>query len=200
MKKFYICKLCLIVFGVLLALQSAVASEEIKTIAPDILDKWEREVEESKKADRAAEDRVLQKGIFRCTNVVTTYLEFVEGRVQRGTDTAQAGTPLTITYSEIERPLEKKKGWDDSYIDLLVEGHSISDRLYTGLLSSEYQGIYFSSDGEVFKAARVGGFYVTLKRVYKEDWSGFFTKHFGFGEGSSFTSSLRCKRDLVKGL
>lgn len=194
MKKFYLCKLCLIVFGALLAVQGAFAAD-YKGIAKEVLDKYEDRVKASKRDGQL----VIQKGLFVCTNVATSYSEFINGRVQRGIDEVATGTSLEINYAEYERREDKKKGWDDSYVHLFVEGHSISERLYTGTLSSEYQGIYYFNDGEVFRAARVGAFFITLTRVYKEDWSGFLTKHYSLDEGSSFTSSLRCKRQLIKG-
>lgn len=177
-----------------MATQNVVAND-YKEIAKEVLDNWEAGVNAAKN-DRQS---VIQKGLFRCTNTGTSYLEFINGKVQGGVDEAQAGTSLKIDYVEYERSEDKKKGLDNSYVDLLVEGHSISERLYTGHLSSEYQGIYYSNDGEVFRAARIDGFFITLTRVYKEDWSGFLTTHYGSGEGSSFTNSLKCKRQLIKG-
>lgn len=172
MKKFYLCKLCLIVFGALLATHGVNAAEKVD-----------------------------QSGEFECEIVSNSWQEFVSGRVVNGQDSEVLGTSLFIRYSVFRRDeKERRSGWDTHWVDFLAEGNGIgSEGFFTKFSANDLLNLSFENDGEIFSASHAGKFLVTLKRIYKEDWLGFATRHFSLDEGISFTSGLRCKRSNIVG-
>jgi len=180
MKKFYLCKLCLIVFGSLLAVQEVRASE-----------------------------RVIQSGEFLCEIVFSNSHHFKNGRVVSGTDRQALDRNLTVKYGEYEKAETKKISPSDStWIEITIAGYSSSTLGGLGkrklssklMMHSDSKLFAFWQDGEKFYASDRGDFFLTLTRIYKEDWVGFITENSDIGEGGMLTSGLRCKRIAHKGL
>jgi len=142
----------------------------------------------------AQDFELTRKGVFDCKYVDNQFMTFENGYVTGGKDRPDSNHKFQYVYGI--KPENEKSRLERQFVE-------VSDAEHAGVIfSSWYLGydagifaVKFTDDKfEVLSQGRV----INLKRIYKEDWTGFDTKYFTVDEGSVFSSALKCKHTVLK--
>lgn len=144
----------------------------------------------------ASDFTVNRSGTFKCNERDNVYMSFENGRIEVGKDRPET-FPLEIEYKWATKNDDGsgKPAYDRVFAEVTT---NMAETISSYYMDSDTAVYAFELTEDKFAAVR-RGFSIHLKRVYKEDWSGFMTRNFLVDEGSVFNSALVCKRVDIKG-